>query len=63
MTNSLFCGIGCGSAADARISLRAYGTTLEARGGTGEVSSMRPLDVDEPTVVGPYRLLGRLGAG
>ncbi|WP_237518867.1 serine/threonine-protein kinase, partial [Streptomyces sp. SID5910] len=24
---------------------------------------MRPLDVDEPTVVGPYRLLGRLGAG
>ncbi|MEU9224977.1 serine/threonine-protein kinase [Streptomyces massasporeus] len=24
---------------------------------------MRPLDVDEPTVVGPYRLLGRLGSG
>ncbi|MGY0069001.1 protein kinase domain-containing protein [Streptomyces sp. QTS137] len=24
---------------------------------------MRPLDVDEPTAVGPYRLLGRLGAG
>lgn len=24
---------------------------------------MRPLDVGEPTVVGPYRLLGRLGAG
>ncbi|MFH8894874.1 protein kinase [Streptomyces coeruleorubidus] len=24
---------------------------------------MRPLEVDEPTVVGPYRLLGRLGAG
>ncbi|MBQ0883983.1 protein kinase [Streptomyces sp. RM72] len=24
---------------------------------------MRPLEVDEPTVVGPYRLLGRLGSG
>ncbi|MGW3474487.1 serine/threonine-protein kinase [Streptomyces althioticus] len=24
---------------------------------------MRPLDTDEPTVVGPYRLLGRLGSG
>ncbi|MFC8736782.1 protein kinase [Streptomyces sp. NPDC057176] len=24
---------------------------------------MRPLDDDEPTVVGPYRLLGRLGSG
>ncbi|WP_153176019.1 serine/threonine-protein kinase, partial [Streptomyces sp. E2N171] len=24
---------------------------------------MRPLDMDEPTVVGPYRLLGRLGSG
>ncbi|MFF9047348.1 serine/threonine-protein kinase [Streptomyces parvulus] len=24
---------------------------------------MRPLDVDEPTEVGPYRLLGRLGSG
>ncbi|MGA5291491.1 protein kinase domain-containing protein [Streptomyces pseudogriseolus] len=24
---------------------------------------MRPLDADEPTVVGPYRLLGRLGSG
>ncbi|MFE8988761.1 serine/threonine-protein kinase [Streptomyces collinus] len=24
---------------------------------------MRPLDVHEPTVVGPYRLLGRLGSG
>ncbi|WP_411092902.1 protein kinase domain-containing protein [Streptomyces sp. 049-1] len=24
---------------------------------------MRPLDVDEPTAVGPYRLLGRLGSG
>ncbi|MET9776821.1 serine/threonine-protein kinase [Streptomyces sp. NPDC006367] len=24
---------------------------------------MRPLDEDEPTVVGPYRLLGRLGSG
>ncbi|MFD3732765.1 protein kinase [Streptomyces sp. NPDC058632] len=24
---------------------------------------MRPLDADEPTAVGPYRLLGRLGAG
>ncbi|MFD5657360.1 serine/threonine-protein kinase [Streptomyces hirsutus] len=24
---------------------------------------MRPLDVDEPTTVGPYRLLGRIGAG
>ncbi|MFH8415163.1 serine/threonine-protein kinase [Streptomyces collinus] len=24
---------------------------------------MRPLDVEEPTVVGPYRLLGRLGSG
>ncbi|MFC7883861.1 serine/threonine-protein kinase [Streptomyces sp. NPDC057376] len=24
---------------------------------------MQPLDVDEPTVVGPYRLLGRLGSG
>ncbi|GAA2323147.1 serine/threonine-protein kinase [Streptomyces hawaiiensis] len=24
---------------------------------------MRPLDVDEPSVVGPYRLLGRLGSG
>ncbi len=24
---------------------------------------MRPLDTDEPTVVGPYRLLGRLGLG
>ncbi|MGA5893783.1 protein kinase domain-containing protein [Streptomyces venetus] len=24
---------------------------------------MRPLEADEPTVVGPYRLLGRLGAG
>ncbi|WP_318213919.1 serine/threonine-protein kinase [Streptomyces sp. SCL15-6] len=24
---------------------------------------MRPLDVGEPTVVGPYRLLGRLGSG
>ncbi|MFD5334496.1 serine/threonine-protein kinase [Streptomyces hawaiiensis] len=24
---------------------------------------MRPLDVDEPTMVGPYRLLGRLGSG
>ncbi|AQS68209.1 serine/threonine-protein kinase [Streptomyces pactum] len=24
---------------------------------------MRPLDVDEPAVVGPYRLLGRLGSG
>ncbi|MEU6176389.1 protein kinase domain-containing protein [Streptomyces coeruleorubidus] len=24
---------------------------------------MRPLDIDEPTVVGPYRLLGRLGSG
>ncbi|PWI11366.1 serine/threonine protein kinase [Streptomyces sp. NWU339] len=24
---------------------------------------MRPLDVDEPAAVGPYRLLGRLGAG
>ncbi|MEU9591313.1 protein kinase [Streptomyces sp. NPDC048193] len=24
---------------------------------------MRPLDVDEPTVMGPYRLLGRLGSG
>ncbi|GAB2780269.1 hypothetical protein GCM10027073_11200 [Streptomyces chlorus] len=27
------------------------------------VDSMRPLDVDEPTTAGPYRLLGRLGAG
>ncbi|MGQ5580488.1 protein kinase domain-containing protein [Streptomyces sp. ECR3.8] len=24
---------------------------------------MRPLDTDEPTVVGPYRLLGRIGSG
>ncbi len=24
---------------------------------------MRPLDMDEPTVVGPYRLLGRIGSG
>ncbi len=24
---------------------------------------MRPLEVDEPTVMGPYRLLGRLGSG
>lgn len=24
---------------------------------------MRPLEDDEPTVVGPYRLLGRLGSG
>lgn len=24
---------------------------------------MQPLGVDEPTVVGPYRLLGRLGSG
>ncbi|MFV0134331.1 protein kinase domain-containing protein [Streptomyces sp. HMX87] len=24
---------------------------------------MQPLDIDEPTVVGPYRLLGRLGSG
>ncbi len=24
---------------------------------------MRPLDADEPRVVGPYRLLGRLGSG
>src|SRR5690606_15886454 len=29
----------------------------------GGVDAMRPLDVDEPTVVGPYRLLGRLGSG
>jgi len=27
------------------------------------VSAMQPLGVDEPTVVGPYRLLGRLGSG
>lgn len=27
------------------------------------MDSMRPLDVDEPAAVGPYRLLGRLGAG
>lgn len=27
------------------------------------MDSIRPLDVDEPTTVGPYRLLGRLGAG
>ncbi|WP_224350862.1 serine/threonine-protein kinase [Streptomyces olivaceus] len=25
--------------------------------------TVRPLDADEPTVVGPYRLLGRLGSG
>ncbi|MBU6531442.1 serine/threonine-protein kinase, partial [Streptomyces mayonensis] len=25
--------------------------------------AVRPLDVDEPTAVGPYRLLGRLGSG
>lgn len=27
------------------------------------MSAMQPLGVDEPTVVGPYRLLGRLGSG
>lgn len=27
------------------------------------MSTMQPLGVDEPTVVGPYRLLGRLGSG
>ncbi|EFD67519.1 serine/threonine protein kinase [Streptomyces lividans TK24] len=29
----------------------------------GGVDAMRPLEDDEPTVVGPYRLLGRLGSG
>ncbi|MDQ0930239.1 hypothetical protein QFZ49_000146 [Streptomyces turgidiscabies] len=29
----------------------------------GEVGVMQPLDVGEATVVGPYRLLGRLGSG
>ena len=27
------------------------------------MGAMQPLGVDEPTVVGPYRLLGRLGSG
>src|SRR5690349_16002530 len=30
---------------------------------TGEDGRMQPLGADEPTVVGPYRLLGRLGSG